>query len=356
MNAPAPRALIVEDDPAWQQILAELLEDHGFVLDLASDLNSAQEHIRAAAHRLAVVDLSLTGQHSNQDGLRVLNALRRHDPGCRAILLTGYATVELAVSALTEFNAFSFLRKENFQRAQFRDLVDRIRASAPQFPPLSVETASPPHLAPEPPAAAPAEMALVVDDDAGWRSILSELLTESGYAVRACASFGEALGEMRRADFHLAVIDLSLSGTGGDSPNGYEGFELLRLSSMADIPALVVSGTTSVESIRRAYEHPSVYAFIEKQTFARETFRRLVQEARTAQPRTQDDLSTLTEREREVLALLAQGQTNKEIAETLVITTNTVKRHLKAIFEKLGVHTRAAAAARAISAGLTPSG
>ena len=48
----------------------------------------------------------------------------------------------------------------------------------------------------------------------------------------------------------------------------------------------------------------------------------------------------LTDREREVLDLLATGLTNKEIAEKLVITTNTVKRHLKAVFEKSGVHSR----------------
>ena len=49
-----------------------------------------------------------------------------------------------------------------------------------------------------------------------------------------------------------------------------------------------------------------------------------------------------------VLALLAQGITNKEIATALVITTNTVKRHLKSIFAKLDVHTRSAATAKAI--------
>jgi NarL family two-component system response regulator LiaR len=56
----------------------------------------------------------------------------------------------------------------------------------------------------------------------------------------------------------------------------------------------------------------------------------------------------LTDREREVFDLLAQGKTNKEIAEVLFITTNTVKRHLKSVFEKLDVHTRSAAAAKAI--------
>jgi len=50
---------------------------------------------------------------------------------------------------------------------------------------------------------------------------------------------------------------------------------------------------------------------------------------------------------------LAQGKTNKDIADALVISTNTVKRHLKAIFDKLGVHTRAAATAKAIGAGLS---
>jgi RNA polymerase sigma factor (sigma-70 family) len=58
-------------------------------------------------------------------------------------------------------------------------------------------------------------------------------------------------------------------------------------------------------------------------------------------------LDQLTQREREVFELLAKGMTNKEIADALVITNNTVKRHLKAVFEKLDVHTRAAALSKA---------
>ena len=79
-------------------------------------------------------------------------------------------------------------------------------------------------------------------------------------------------------------------------------------------------------------------------------FLRAAAEARASR-RSGGELDARTDREREVLHLLAQGMTNKEIAEALVITANTVKRHLKAIFEKLEIHTRSAAAAKAISAG-----
>ena len=52
------------------------------------------------------------------------------------------------------------------------------------------------------------------------------------------------------------------------------------------------------------------------------------------------ELITLTHREHEILALLSKGQTDKEIADLLHISTWTVHGHLKRIFEKLGVHNR----------------
>ena len=73
---------------------------------------------------------------------------------------------------------------------------------------------------------------------------------------------------------------------------------------------------------------------------------------REAQAQHCGELECLTDREREVLALLAEGVKNTDIAKVLFISNNTVKRHLKAIFEKLGVHTRSAAVAKAVAAGL----
>lgn len=62
--------------------------------------------------------------------------------------------------------------------------------------------------------------------------------------------------------------------------------------------------------------------------------------------------SQLTHREREVLSLLATGQTDRKIAESLTISPRTVNRHMSNIFGKLEVPGRAAAAAHAVRSGL----
>lgn len=344
------RALVVEDDPSWQQIISEILLDCGLEVDVAGSLTDAATQLKSQAHRLSVVDLSLSpNNHNNYDGLHVLNAIRRLDPNCRAILLTGFATVELAVSALTEYGAFTFLRKESFHRSQFREVVHRILVSPPAVAAQVTATStigSPSTNGSHGTFRTPREKALVVEDDAGWRSILEELLGDSGFLVRACASFGDALGYLRKEKFSLAVLDLSLQETMNSLPaSNPEGYQLLATTQREHIPTIVVSGITAPEEIQKIYSEYAITAYIEKQTFDRVMFRRLVEEAKQNLER-QSELIRLTDREREVLDLLAQGLTNKEIAEKLVITTNTVKRHLKAIFEKLNVHTRSAATAK----------
>ncbi len=60
----------------------------------------------------------------------------------------------------------------------------------------------------------------------------------------------------------------------------------------------------------------------------------------------------LTERELQVLALLAEGQRNKEIAATLSISEDTARTHIKSIFFKFNVHDRTAALAEAVRRGI----
>jgi ATP/maltotriose-dependent transcriptional regulator MalT len=60
----------------------------------------------------------------------------------------------------------------------------------------------------------------------------------------------------------------------------------------------------------------------------------------------------LSEREREVLDLVAAGYSNRDIGERLVVTSHTAKYHVTSLLNKLGVNTRAEAVARAAGLGL----
>src|SRR5574341_371440 len=167
------RAVVVEDDHSWQQIISEILVDCGLEVDLTANLEAATLVLKSQPHRVAVVDLSLSpNDHNNVDGLRVLDAVRRLDPNCRAILLTGFATVELAVTALTDYGAFTFLRKESFHRSQFRDIVHRILVSPPRLAPPVAATVPGASAYPVKggtgPLKGPGEKGLIVEDDAGW--------------------------------------------------------------------------------------------------------------------------------------------------------------------------------------------
>lgn len=348
------RALIVEDDPAWQQILSEILEDSGLAVDLACSSAEAVEKLRESAHRLAILDLSLGGiDHHNQDGIRVAELVRRYDPGCSVLFLTGFATVELAVQVMRELGALTCLRKETFRRSEFRKLVQEALAQAPTGPEWKIEVGGQPIskkaiLTEE---EVKQSVALVVEDDAGWRGLLSELLDEIGVQVRTSSSYVEATGLLKREEVGLAVIDLSLASSLEDQ--NLDGYRLLTVMRKANIPVVVVSGYIEPQRIEQAYREGLIFASLEKKAFDRKSFTRTIESA-LASGHEDPVLRTLTEREREVLALLARGLTNKEIASQLTITSNTVKRHLKSLFVKLDVNTRSAASAKAISMRIDP--
>ncbi|HEY4440573.1 MAG TPA: LuxR C-terminal-related transcriptional regulator, partial [Candidatus Elarobacter sp.] len=73
---------------------------------------------------------------------------------------------------------------------------------------------------------------------------------------------------------------------------------------------------------------------------------------RAAPPRTDAPIEPLTAREHEILALLAAGLTNREIAQRLVVSARTVETHVARVTGKLGVNSRARAVARAVALGI----
>ena len=79
---------------------------------------------------------------------------------------------------------------------------------------------------------------------------------------------------------------------------------------------------------------------------------RLMQQVTT--PRKPEAGAQLTDREREVLRLLAEGRSNKEIARSLVVSERTAKGHVSNILGKLGLQDRTQAALYAVRHGLAP--
>ncbi len=349
------RGLIIEDDLAWQEIISETFSDCGIGIDIASNLDDAIHRIQEKSHRVATIDLSLdSANHNNHDGLNVLRVLNEKDPGCFAILLTGYATVEIAVSAITDYHALSCLRKESFDRAQFEEIIRRAINSPPQLvqEPSGIRSMDYeqqrdfPNIENQPQNN---ECILIVEDDAGWRNIISEIIKSIGFQAHACGGFGEALGKLRRKKYALAVIDLSLSSPKlfqkeNTQDQKWEGIRLIDITKATRIPTIVLTGIASHEEIEHIYNEHEVHICLEKQNFNRDLFISAVMDALKAQEPIKQ-FSDLTTREWEVFNLLAKGATNKEIAEQLCITSNTVKRHLKSIFEKLEIHNRSAAVA-----------
>lgn len=90
--------------------------------------------------------------------------------------------------------------------------------------------------------------------------------------------------------------------------------------------------------------------------FAPSVTRRLIEEFARRAPRSEADLSSLTERENEVLRLVARGLSNAEIGSTLFVSENTVKTHVARVLMKLGVRDRVQAVVLAYESGLVTPG
>ncbi|MDQ7030164.1 MAG: DNA-binding response regulator [Ardenticatenia bacterium] len=354
------RALIVEDEPAWRELLAEMVADLGASVRAVASYDAAIAALVEGPYQLALIDLALAGpDHENQDGLRVLAQFRQRWPQGRAILITGYGTVELAVKALTEYGASDFIRKEAFDRERFLESVRRATRTLPPMPatkPALIPSSKGP--APSPPPTGTSGRVLVVEDNSAWQAIYAELCEDLGCAMQVAVSYGEARGWLEHETYHLVVVDLMLISSRAPLDNR-DGFHLLRITREKQVPTIVVSALADPHEIDVAYEKFGIFAFFDKEGFRRDAFLHVARQALghhgTGQRRyipPDSPLAELTERQLEVLRLLAQGKTNKEIAEELVVTTNTVKKHVLAIYQKLGVNSRAAAAAVATQHGL----
>jgi DNA-binding CsgD family transcriptional regulator len=172
-------------------------------------------------------------------------------------------------------------------------------------------------------------------------------------ALRARRDLAAAEVAVARADIAAAVasFESALAQLAGDIHPLLSGVAHLEL---AEVLASSDDRTTAA-AIGEARAALSLFDRLGARSYADRTSAFLRQLGAPAKARPHTDpgaLDVLTNREAEVLALLREGKTNREIAERLYITPKTAEHHVGRILTKLGVRTRAEAAAVASAAAL----
>ena len=145
----------------------------------------------------------------------------------------------------------------------------------------------------------------------------------------------EATKQIRKANPSTKVILITIDESRGAISEAIQAGVSGYLLKDASSDALVDAAKQAVEG--RAVIHPQL-----TKTFIEEV--QHVEDAPATTP--------LSKREREILQMVANGSTTKEVARDLGISPHTVKTHLERIFEKLGANDRAQAVAIAIRTGL----
>ena len=162
---------------------------------------------------------------------------------------------------------------------------------------------------------------------------LREVCSDTGATVRAGADRADGVLHAARGDHERARTLLE------DAVDGYE---------RSGTPYEAALARRDLAASLAALGRPEAAA--EERALATDCLRGLSTAGRASRP---DALEPLSAREREVLALIVEGLTNRQIAERLVLSEHTVHRHVTNLLGKLGVHSRSAAAALAVRSELS---
>ena len=199
---------------------------------------------------------------------------------------------------------------------------------------------------------------LIVDDHEVVREGLRSLLRRRSEltVVGEADSVASALSEARRTQPDVVVMDVRLpDGTGVEACREIRAHrpetKVIMLTSYADDEAVfssIMAGATGyllkqtrtqalIEAIERAMRGESLLDPAVTQ--------RVLERMRSAGTGKQDEISLLSEQEQKILELIAEGKTNKEIAQEIYLSDKTVKNYVSSILSKLNLRRRSEAAA-----------
>ena len=208
---------------------------------------------------------------------------------------------------------------------------------------------------------------MIVDDDVatrvGLRVIMDaepdiEVVGEAGSAEDSFRQIEELTPDVVLMDVQLPGVDgiaatqQILAGAGDDGPRvivltTYELDDYVYRSLEAGASGFLLK-RARVEDLTQAVRCVAEGDALPSPVLAQ----RLIEQYATESSQWRTNVDALTDREREVLVLIAQGRSNQEIATDLSISPDTVKSHIKHVFAKLAVRDRAQAVIAAYESGL----
>lgn len=183
----------------------------------------------------------------------------------------------------------------------------------------------------------------LVDDDAAVRDSLALLIGTVGLRVQAWAEPQAFLRGFERGGIGAIVLDVRMPGA-----SGLAVLEQL-VAEGVDQPVILLTGHGTVEMCRRAFKSGAA-EFLEKpvddevliealQAAVRQHVRS--RERQRGDQQSRERYAQLSAREREVLGLIVEGLTNKEIGRVLALSPRTVETHRANLFAKLGAESLA---------------
>lgn len=203
---------------------------------------------------------------------------------------------------------------------------------------------------------------LIVQGDAAFSAMLSNALTAAGFGTEQAASRAQASSLCKDFQPDVALVDLELS------DGGLSLVEELSSRKRPSVPTVVVTAVSEEARILNALRAGAVgYIFkddVGQRTvsiveeairggtpLSRAVARLLLQSFRGGPPKV-SARAELTPREQGVLGMLARGKSYAEVGTTLGVSENTVRSHVRSIYEKLGASSKTEAVMVGLRMGL----
>ena len=186
---------------------------------------------------------------------------------------------------------------------------------------------------------------LLVDDNPKY---LADVLPFYGYDLKCVSDGVQALSVLDSGEFFdIVLLDVMMP-----NMNGWDSLKTIRKNSKTkDIPVIMLTAVNEdqkmISGLKIGADDYIVKPFILPNLLARieAVLRRANRNKQVLKPENvtinqADNFNSLTKREKDVLLLVTQGESNKSIADKLVLSEVTVKSHLNSIFKKLNVTNR----------------